>query len=491
MFGKRDVTGRAGKRRVRIHEVTHENDIRYRGPLNFQHFQILGWLCIAISQIAVVLALGGHIDGQITTDTAQWQNILRNIAHLSLPFLLIANFAQILDAENGYKIQLFKNLAAALAVCGVYYLVFYRYIVGGVSAFLEDPRQAMPAVKSVIDQSVPYGFFDFNIFVDLLMCTLTMLFLNYKPRRVFTGKARYLFRLLTLLPIGYEVCCMVLKVRSARGLVEIPVWAYPLMTVKPPMTFVLFVALAVFVKTRELRFRRHGKTHEEYTAFLKTRRNSWGFSVFLAVMLVIVSIVDFAVVIGFSAEEMLHTAMEHSMQAASDQAAGDATAAPGEAVSELAAPEGVAPGETDIEPTLTPEAASAEAAAETLAPQTIPPDGPSEAMTDGERLEASLANAMQDEALISAAERGMEVGFAVGFGESVYMIFLAPVVLLFSYTRKPKYPWIGLFVPVAGICLILLIYLEGTHWLLYRLPSARLSMDELSQIAAIYAEGMQ
>ena len=57
MFGKRDGTGRAGKRRVRIHEVTHENDIRYRGPLNFQHFQILGWLCIAISQIAVAVYL--------------------------------------------------------------------------------------------------------------------------------------------------------------------------------------------------------------------------------------------------------------------------------------------------------------------------------------------------------------------------------------------------------------------------------------------------
>ena len=37
------------KRRLRIHEVTHENDIRYRGPLSYQHFQILGWLCIVLS----------------------------------------------------------------------------------------------------------------------------------------------------------------------------------------------------------------------------------------------------------------------------------------------------------------------------------------------------------------------------------------------------------------------------------------------------------
>ena len=73
------------------------------------------------------------------------------------------------------------------------------------------------------------------------------------------------------------------------------------------MTFVLFVALALFVKTRELRFRRHGKTHEEYRAFLKTRRNSWNFSVFLAIMLVIVSLLDLAVVMGFSLNEVVQT----------------------------------------------------------------------------------------------------------------------------------------------------------------------------------------
>ena len=45
----------------------------------------------------------------------------------------------------------------------------------------------------------------------------------------------------------------------------------------------------------------------------------------------------------------------------------------------------------------------------------------------------------------------------------MYLVFLAPVVLLFSYTRKPKYPWLGLVFPAAAICLILLIYIEGIH----------------------------
>ena len=42
----------------------------------------------------------------------------------------------------------------------------------------------------------------------------------------------------------------------------------------------LFVVLAVFIKTRELRFRRRGGTHEEYQQFLLTNRNSLHFSAF-------------------------------------------------------------------------------------------------------------------------------------------------------------------------------------------------------------------
>lgn len=470
MFGKKDKTGQGKKRRIRIHEATLENDIRYIGPISFQHFQLLGWLCIALSQVAVILALGGRIDGQFATDTARWKDIIENIAQLSLPFLLIANFAQILDTENGYRKQLIKNLAATVAVCGVFYLLFYRYIVGNIAAFLKDPGQALPTVQSAINQGVPIGFFDFNIFVDLLMCTLTMFFLNYKPRRVFTGKSRFLFRLMALLPIAYEVGGMVLKVRSARGLVEIPVWAWPLMTVKPPMTFVLFVALALFVKTRELRFRRHGKTHEEYLAFLKTKRNSWNFSVFLAVMLVIVSIVDILVLLGFSVSEGVSLEMTR-MKATQETV---------QQVDETA---------PELEQTAT------EINADAAEADAVPPETNADAATDAEAdavpAETNAAEAATDaeidEELTQAVTYGAMVAIAVGFGESSSLLLLAPVVLLFSYTRKPKYPWIGLLIPAAGVILILLIYLEGGHQLLYRLPIEKIDLEELKQTLMLYA----
>ena len=172
---------------------------------------------------------------------------------------------------------------------------------------------------------------------------------------------------------------MVLKVRSVRGELTLSLYVYPLLTVKPPMTFVLFVLLAAFLKTRELRFCRHGRTREEYQEFLGTNRNSLGFSVFLACMLVVISAVD---------------------QAAVSLLSGTGTAA------------GLQP-----------------------------------------------------------------VYRALGFGDSRWLFLLAPLVLLFSYTREPKRVRWNAAIPLTGFVLIILVYLQGILQILHfvNLPTVRLN----------------
>ena len=477
MFGKRENTDKVKKTRVKLHEVTPENDIRYRGPLSYFHFQILGWLCIVLSQVALFIRLANRVNPDASANAMSVLGALQSVANLSLPFLLISVFAQLLNTEDGYMKQIAKNAAAMAGICVLFYIVFYRYIVGGIGAFIEDSGEIMPTVQTMIAQIVPGGFVAFNIFVDLFLCALSMFFLNYSPRRVFTGKARILFRLLALLPIAYEVGCMVLKGRSARGLIEIPIWAYPLLTVKPAMTFVLFVVLALFVKTRELRFRRHGKTHAEYQAFLKTRRNSWSFSVFLAIMLVVVSLVDFAVVFGFSMGEMVQTT------ATSVEAKLSATPTPEPSALERALAAASQGDRFDVEAFVAhfPEE-SPEAAATGAPPEPINLDE-----IDAETLKAAIEDTMREEDIDVAINRDVTIARAVGFGGSVYLFFLAPLVLLFSYTRKPKYPWMGMLVPVAGFALILVVYLEGVHQLLYLLPFEKIRLEELKETVALGA----
>ena len=450
-------------RRTKIHEVTAENDIRYRGPLTYQHFQILGWLCIAASQAALILNIIIKTDPSAAVRFGGMKTMLGYMSELSLPLLLIANFAQILDDSDGYKKQLLKNAAAAALVFGLSLLLFYRYLVGGAAGISTEPGEAETDITLLARLINRTGFVSFNLFIDLLMCTLVMFFLNYRPKRVFTGKLEHVFRLFTLLPIAYEVICMILKVKSAEGDISLPVWAFPLMTVKPPMTFVLFIILAVFIKTRELRFRRHGKTHEDYQAFLRTNRNSLGFSVFLAVMVAVVSFLDFAVLTTYSvfgtASTMARIAEEMEAQGATASSLSEGT---------------------DAEPgALSGEPGERETAGKALAPEPV--------SEEGER----MADEAYTEMLTQIAAEKANIGYALGFGGSIPMFVLAPLILLFSYTREPRMKKAGMFIPLGGIALILFMYLEGFRYLMWHLPVGKIDLKSLRESVLQYLESMQ
>ena len=412
----------ARKKRLKIHEVTAENDIRYQGPLNYQHFQMLGWLCIVATAAVLLITVGAKMDASVETSLGGVKDVLNWVGTLSLPFLLIANFARILNNSEGYRKQLIKNGAAMAGIALGAILLLYRYVVGTMVELGLTQEQAIDLFLNAaqITSKARVGFISFNIFVDLFLCTLVMFFLNYRPKYIFKAPAaRIVFRLFTVFPIAYELISLILKIRCARGEITLPLWSFPLLTVKPPMTFVLFIALAVYVKTREWRFRRHGKTHEEYQAFLKTRRNSRNFSVFLAVMLAVVSIFDLLIFLGMSVFETANNIVK-------DQ-----------------------------------EAAALEQAAETA--------GTEQAQLSDEELIATLAEnsptaeEIGQEKIVAYTEKSVRIMDAVGFGGSVYLIFLAPLVLLFSYIRIPKNKQFSMLIPMIAAGLILVMYLEGFY----------------------------
>ena len=440
------------KKRLKIHEVTAENDIRYQGPLNYQHFQMLGWLCIVAMSAVILITIGSKLDSSIEPRLVDLKNILNWFGDLSLPFLLIANFARILNNSEGYRKQLIKNGAAMAGIALGAILLLYRYVVGIMVELGLNREQAIVFFLNAAQMTSKgrFGFISFNIFVDLFLCTLVMFFLNYRPKNNFKKPVtRIAFRLLTVFPIAYELISLILKIRCANGEISLPLWSFPLLTVKPPMTFVLFIVLAVYVKTREWRFRRHGKTHEEYREFLKTKRNSRNFSVFLAVMLVIVSIADILVFLGMS---IFETAKNVAL---------DQKAAP-EQAEKTTDSEETQLSDEEIIARLTESGLSEEDIATVLAARNgagaadeqIPaaPDG--EELTEEEIVRQKIS---------VYSEKSVMAMSAVGFGESVSLIFLAPLVLLFSYTRIPKNKQLSMLIPIIAMGLILMIYLEGVY----------------------------
>ena len=277
----------------KLHEVTAADDIRYRGPLSYQGFQALGWACIVASVLRLILAIGGSRDAQLAADTRSLMDVLTYLVPLPLPFLLIANFSRILNNSEGYKKQLLRNSLAAAALYGFSWLFFSRYVVGLASQVVKQPEQIQPLMNDFFANHNREGFIAFNLFIDLFLCTLTMYFLNAHPKRVFTGRRVIILRLFALLPIAYEAASIWLKIQSALGNIVLPFWSFPLLTVKPPMTFLLFLFLSIHMSGREIRFRKHGRTHEEYLDYLKTNRNAFHFSICLAVSMVIATFLDF------------------------------------------------------------------------------------------------------------------------------------------------------------------------------------------------------
>ena len=55
-------------------------------------------------------------------------------------------------------------------------------------------------------------------------------------------------------------------------------------------------------------------------------------------------------------------------------------------------------------------------------------------------------------------------------------------MLLFSYTRRPKNEQFSRYIPLAGIAVIIVLYLEGIRMALFRLPIGKLSTEKVQSI---------
>ena len=244
--------------------------------------------------------------------TEQYMLIVETFAMLSLPFLLIANYSRILSNFEGYKMQLIRTGGTAAAIFGVSCFIYSRYILSNFIVLADDPVQAETILDDLIHTKAANGFIAYNIFIDLFLCALFMFFLNVRPKRVFTGKKVLFIRFFALVPIAYELASLALKYMAASHQITLPLWSFPLLTVKPPMTFVLFMLLAFHIKVRERRFCRHGRSHEEYLAYLKTNRNSLHFSIWLMFLLILTAVLDVIALILFSAITAVASGAEHN-----------------------------------------------------------------------------------------------------------------------------------------------------------------------------------
>jgi len=282
------------KKHKKISDITFENDIKYRGPFSYRWLRIFAWVAIVCTQAALILQLGMRVDAKIARDYVGLAAFLGIFGTVSVPLFLVANFAIIINAKNGYKRLLGAYAFMSLIIFALFMLIYQRYLLGIVGMLATEegksPQETFNGIFLAFSKS---GFIAFNIFIDLFLCTLFTYFVNYTPKSVFVGKKLIIFRLFAIIPVLYEVASLTLKMLVAvKADFILPLYVSPFLTTKPPLTFIVFVVLAFFIKGRERMFLKRGKTQEEYGKFLKTNVNSLHFSIAASVCMAVAAILD-------------------------------------------------------------------------------------------------------------------------------------------------------------------------------------------------------
>lgn len=373
-------------KRIRWGDRTLDNDIKYGGFLSYRHLRIIGWACLIIAQIGVVLKLEAKLAPETANAIEIWNLVISIISGLTIPLFLLANLSTILQKRGDFKSLFIKFGGMAL---GMYILAnFVVFHFGFRTLHALDPATTWADAARLFGELLP-GLgktgYTLNIFIDMLLVVLMFFFANYAPQsKAFQGKRIAIFRAMIILPVAYEVAGIFLKYYAGMGAFVIPSPVFFLLPTKPPLIFGAFFVIVVALKISEVAYlHRKGHSAESLAEHLQTKAHSLKISVGISAAFVVFALIDLALFI------LLFFLTANKVQAA---------AAPG---------------------------------------------------TSQELIDYEIY-------------LRMNIFEEIGFGGAVGLILVAPLVILFSYTKKHKNPKIDLIIPAAGVLLIVVVLLEGT-----------------------------
>ena len=279
----------------RVALALRKEDIKYRGPLSYRGLRITGWLCFALSQLAVILSLGqmmgatGEVPSAVTV-------ILGLLGAMMMPLFVLANFSLILRNHTSYKRVLLFFGGMTLVIILAFYIVVQRYTKAVVNLICDTPAEAQEMLDTLFGHMFVSGI---NVFLDLFLCTLFAFFLNYRPKKFFTGKKIAIFRCFALLPLIYTVGFFIIKYLNAMERITVSTLLIPLFPSKSFIIFVAFAIVALYIKFFEVRHVRKGCTLEEVQQYEQTNRNSLRVSIVTSIVFALCAIVDVAIYVAF------------------------------------------------------------------------------------------------------------------------------------------------------------------------------------------------
>ena len=276
------------KRYERIrNRLFKEKDIKYEGPFSYRVLRIFAWICLALSQVALLNSIATTLfHYNQLGETAS--TIIGLFASLSTPFFIIASFGLILSGRRDVR-DFMLIYGVAYFGMGLGFVVFYLRYINGLF------------VKLGLEQSIFQIFLEsfladkvqVNVFADLFAFALFHFFVNFTPKKIFKGKSLIIFRLFSIIPLAFVIASYVFKILGGLGKLDIPFYIYPFFTTKSPIVYFVFVVASLWIKNRERWFLKLGASRKDYQKFLNTNRNSLSLSIHLSLIIVVSFLFDF------------------------------------------------------------------------------------------------------------------------------------------------------------------------------------------------------
>lgn len=287
---------RRERRRERVRKALFaKEDIKYKAPLSYRHLRIIGWICMALGQLALLCSICNTIMDWSPVGKAGYQAI-SVISNLSTPLFVFASFGLILSKQKRYSSFLVTYGLAFLAIGFGFIFFYYRYVDGLFVQLGINKTNFAEITKNFIGNKI-----NINVFADLFTFALFHFFINYSPKKYFKGRKIIIFRLFSLIPISFILLCYVLHILHGFAVINLPIFIYPFLTTKSPLLFALFVIISLWIRNREKWFIKLGATKEEYHKFSLTNRNSLSFSTHVSILILVGIVADFIIgmIIGF------------------------------------------------------------------------------------------------------------------------------------------------------------------------------------------------
>lgn len=281
-------------------------DVKVRPFISTLALKYIGVVIFCLYHIAMCLRLENAFNQleDFATEQAiiEWfLNIISYIGPLSLPLV----FIWIISHINGFEDRALRTLI----FYGIAGILFYIAEVLTIRFYLipKVNQITMTYIGFEIDYAILSeiaGYYsNFNVFLDLFLCTCIYYFAVTKPKRIKTKKGMIFFRLCVLIPITYIITSFIISGLLTKSKVDFSNNFYIgcLIPNKKPVLFIMFSLVVLFVALREKIYNHfHQKnsdtessetvlTYEEYK---KTNRYVINYSLSVSITLCFCALLD-------------------------------------------------------------------------------------------------------------------------------------------------------------------------------------------------------